>query len=175
MSNSVCWTTLLHVLCMLGGEEMVRLAIAKYGPGNSYPTDAALLYDHYRYTPLWRAAEAGSVGVLKLLIEAGADPAERIEGNPISALGIAIQKGHTAATEYLIDAGAAVTPSSNVQPFFTPLVQIVRAGNLHLLNRLLDVGGAPDEDALHSALLLASDSTNNVAIARRLLEAGARL
>ena len=107
--------------------------------------------------PLSWAAPAGQQAVVKLLLERGADPNGR-NGDGLTALHLAAEKGYAAVVWELIAAGAdANAPGSGI-PLSTPLHGAIRGGHAEVVTILLDAGArtsgvcGQDGDALQAAI-----------------------
>ncbi len=95
--------------CLVGDAEGVRAAL-KNGARPNFVSDATEERGKtcgYDRTPLMVAAAAGNVEILRLLLDAGADPAlKTVEG--ASALTAAAADGRTAVVDVLVDQGVAI-------------------------------------------------------------------
>eukprot|EP00956_Cyclotella_meneghiniana_P025884 scaffold54939_cov62-Cyclotella_meneghiniana.AAC.1 len=92
--------------------------------------------EDYSISPLWIAAENGSVRMAKLLLDNGAnvDAVKSSTGN--SPLFIAVQNNHSAMVSLLLSFGA----DSNMKGALTPLSTAIARGNLRLMAQLLNAG-----------------------------------
>ena len=68
--------------------------------------------------PLTRAAWIGSLEVIKLLLEFGADP-NKTNSNGQSAIYFAVQKGRTDAVTFLVESGCQIETADSIG--YTPL------------------------------------------------------
>ncbi len=98
-------------------------------------------------TPLWHAVDSGEIGVVKLLVEAGAD----VNAGSWPPLCQAVDKTDTAMAEYLIDHGANVNYPEDwgpLQEASTFDIEMVRL----LLERGANINGGTMMPALHAAV-----------------------
>ncbi|KAK2742825.1 hypothetical protein FQN57_005116 [Myotisia sp. PD_48] len=107
---------LIHFVSMLGREEMVKLVLEKYAESSErygYQTPYQLIYDNSPYyTPFLCAVRAGHVGVMRLLLDAGASVNETVRTpNQFQerAIDIAVSCHQAAAVKLLLDEGVDVT------------------------------------------------------------------
>ena len=92
-------------------------------------------------TAAWLAAEAGDTDTLISLLKLGADidcPAVSSEGEHLSCLQIAAERGHLATIKCLLDAKAKVNRGKNC------LLEPCRQGRLDVARMLLAAGEKPD-------------------------------
>lgn len=108
--------------------------------------------DHYGGTPLTSAASAGQLEVVRYLVEQGADLYAKLTtdyGDNIpdgrNALHLAVNKGHVAVAEYLLEAGC--DPNEACSHGFTPLMTAAM-NNLYEMAEMLLSHGA-DVNAVH--------------------------
>lgn len=99
-------TAVLHMLCYLGNEHVVRMVLDTKRVELS-PRDSAL------WTPIHVAAYNGHNPIIRLLLRYGVDVNESVwEGPPWpkseKALHIAIEGGHFSTVKYLVEEGANV-------------------------------------------------------------------
>ncbi|MEE8526424.1 MAG: ankyrin repeat domain-containing protein, partial [Thermoanaerobaculia bacterium] len=121
-------------------------------------------------TPLAIAAEAGLAEIVRILLEAGADPNLGGATTPLEA---AVVEGHLEVVEALIEKSADV--NQKVEEGFTPLMTASATGNLALVQMLLDAGARPRllNDDRESAIILA-ESAGHDAVVEKLKEAARR-
>ena len=139
-------------------------------PADSTPTDYM--------SPLMRAAKAGSVDEVCILLENGADVNEKLNGVTFTPLILAVMGGHVEVVKLLLKAGADPNESFGVAHvgFFAPLNLAVRSefkDRLEMVDILL-AGGAllnpspqSDESPLMSAI-----SRNDIEMIKELLKRG---
>ncbi|MEM9595989.1 MAG: ankyrin repeat domain-containing protein [Acidobacteriota bacterium] len=96
------------------------------------------LDEETQLTPLALAAELGHTEIVRLLVEAGADPDI---GGATSPLEAAVLEGKPELVEILISAGANV--NQRVAEGFTPLMTAAVAGYEDIASMLLRAGGRP--------------------------------
>jgi len=89
-------------------------------------------------TPLMYAASAGETGIVKILIQAGADVNEKDEYGG-TALIRAADSGHREMVEYLLDEGAEIDAMERGSRF-TALFKAVSAGHLSIVQLLVERG-----------------------------------
>ena len=95
--------------------------------------------DLYGNTPLICAARHGNAGATALLIEAGVDADQRMDGAQ-SALCLACDAGHVECAELLLGAGASVDLATDYGS--TPLLAVTLAHSLyHVYLRRMERGG----------------------------------
>jgi len=82
-------------------EEMARILIA-------HNATIDIRRSHNSKTPFHMAAEEGSIAIMRLLLEAGADVKAKIGGYELTALHLAIRHHKLRATKLLIERGADV-------------------------------------------------------------------
>jgi ankyrin repeat protein len=95
-------------------------------------------------SPLTQAAEAGHVDIVRLLLEAGADP-NNMWANPPSILAAAAS-GRQDIVEILLAHGAS--PDAVDEEHETALMAAAAGGHIHVLRKLLDAGA---DATIHSA------------------------
>lgn len=101
-------------------------------------------------TPLHRAADGGSDGMLCTLLRAGADPNARTAFG-LTALHKAARRGDTTMVRSLLDAGAEIDAADNEG--FTALLRSVHYGDHCMVQVLLDEGASPDAVVVPQARL----------------------
>jgi ankyrin repeat protein len=148
-----------------GDAERAETLLRKGAPAD--PADGA------ESTALYRAAAAGRTGLVRVLLEAGADPG-RISGGEEEGLPLcaAAAGGHVEAVEALLAAGA--DPAGREAGGWTPVLWAAAGGRDGALHALLAAGaGAEDaNDDGDTPLTLAARRGAPGAV-RALLEAGA--
>ena len=140
---------------------------------------------HTSRTPLMLACCDGNAEIVKLLLDAGADPNEHTEWGEY-ALTNAVVRGHTEAVRLLLEGGAAVdveyaprsVPAEEdncvIPSRFCPLADAVFGGHEEITEHLLRAGAALNPVSQHGdSPLLAAVTSRHFDLARRLLKAGA--
>lgn len=94
-----------------GGHESVIAVLLRAGANVNTPTR-----DHYKYTPIYIAAENGHAATIATLLAAGADAAVNCDRNQ-SPIAIAAINGHTEAITTLLDAGVDASSLKNGIPY----------------------------------------------------------
>ena len=121
------WAALkVHVLAMQGAaaSDSVVRALIKAAAGGDLPSVTKTLDEHpdsvnvlggdnrelqqFKTTALHKAAEGGHLGVVELLLNRGADPDIRDEGDNATALHFAAERGSLPIVKLLIERGADV-------------------------------------------------------------------
>ncbi len=112
----------------------------------------AVIDDATKLTPLAIAAEAGLAEIVRILLEAGADPNFGGATTPLEA---AVVEGHLEVVEALLS--SSVDVNQKVEEGFTPLMTAASTGNLPLVKKLLEAGARPRllNDDRESAVSLA--------------------
>ena len=87
---------------------------------------------------LYEAAQAGDLDGVKELLEAGANPSARIEGDGSPLIGAA-RSGRTEIARLLLDQGA--DPNGVVEGDGSPMIQAAASGRLEMVQMLIDRGG----------------------------------
>src|SRR5215469_3045282 len=118
-------------------------------------------------TPLMHAAAVGSIGAVRLLLDAGAEVNAR---NAFDATALIWAGGDPEKSRLLIQRGADVHARSKTGK--TPLMAIAgRPGNLDLLRLALDKGADPNErDARGNTALFFAVETGDAETSRLLIE-----
>ncbi|KAL9596235.1 MAG: hypothetical protein Q9219_005946 [cf. Caloplaca sp. 3 TL-2023] len=129
----------------------------------------------YEYPPLMVATNTGHVGILKLLLEHGADP--NIHVWRLSALAKAARLGHLDMMRILLDNSAYVdgrrlATKSNK---YTPLMAAVKIGNLEILKLLLEHGANPNIHIWGLSALTEAAREGHLEIIKVLLDNGAHV
>ena len=100
--------------------------------------------------PLIDAAQRGDVEAVESLLEEGAD-VNAAQGDGMTALHWAAERGHAAVAELLIAAGAAVDAESRIGSY-TPLHLASRGGHGQVVNMLVSAGGDPGATTTNSGV-----------------------
>jgi ankyrin repeat protein len=126
--------------------------------------------DEHGATPLMHAAAIGSIGAVKLLLDAGAEVNAR---NSSDATALIWAAGDHEKSRLLIEHGADVLVRSKLRK--TPLLAIAaRPGNEDLLRLMLDQGADPNlGDASGDTALMSAVQTGDVGMSRLLIDYGA--
>ncbi len=121
-------------------------------------------------TPVHAAALAGNAAVLRLLLDAGADPnATSDHGTPLQ---YAVGQGHCAAVEELLASGA--DPNCVDRYECSPLRRAVQNGDYDCARMLLERGASPNAaPGVLGAPIGEAVASGNEALTRLLLEHGA--
>jgi ankyrin repeat protein len=99
--------------------------------------DSCTTDDEYRNTPLIYAAENGCVGVVRVLLEGGANT-ETANVDQQTALFYAAWNGYLEVCRLLLDWGATVDPVDRWE--YTPLHDAARNGHLSVAKLLVERG-----------------------------------
>jgi len=158
--------------------EGVRRAIAGGARTNLQEKDT-------QRTPLMLACLDGHADIVRLLLDAQADPHEHTKRDEYP-LTNAVVRGHTEAVRALLEAGAETTlqyeprsvPSGKhncvIPSRFSPLADAVAGGHAEITELLLAAGADPNAVSRHGdSPLLAAVTSRHFDLARRLLAAGA--
>lgn len=125
----------LFAAVMIGDEARVSELLAE---GSVTATQRNALQE----TPLMRAAGCGRVGILHVLLRAGAN-VHAYDASENTALVWAVQNGHLAAVCVLVAAGAVVDTKN--REGCTPLMLAVHKGHADVARELLRAGANVDE------------------------------
>ncbi|MEO2003116.1 MAG: ankyrin repeat domain-containing protein, partial [Candidatus Poribacteria bacterium] len=120
------------------------------------------------------AARSGDVDALRSLLAEGAD-ANTTQGDGMTALHWAAERGHSAVAELLLSAGADGEAQTRVGSY-TPLHLASRSGYGPIVRTLLDAGAAPDATTTNTGvtpLHLAAGAVGGADAVAALLERGA--
>jgi uncharacterized protein len=151
-----------------GCVEEVRRCLAE-------GADPEAVEDSFWVPAVLVAAEYGHEGVLRLLLDAGADPDAK--GHGIHYLGTtalmeAAHYGHLDALRLLLERGASVNEESDTG--WTALIEAAGSGEPRAVKALLGQGADPRKKGLHDyTALMAAASAGDLAAVRLLLDAGA--
>jgi ankyrin repeat protein len=141
----------LRLASLGGSSKIAELALALGSPIDAKGTD--------RTTPLYIAAKAGRLPIVKLLLARGADPSTHNRDVGFTPLHVAGEYGHTAIVRVLLDAG--VNPDVRNDWQQSPLWQVSwqnRSTDVEVATMLIDAGAtvdAHDKDGftpLHTAV-----------------------
>ena len=122
------------------------------------------------------AAKNSEVEAVRSLLAGGAD-AGAAQGDGMSALHWAAERGHAAVADLLLDAGAAVEAKTRVGGY-TPLHLASRSGQGPIVRALLDAGADPNATTTNSgvtALHLAAAAIDGAEAVNALLGQGAEV
>jgi ankyrin repeat protein len=125
-------------------------------------------------TDLLEAARAGDPETVEARLAAGADPNES-EGDGMTALHWAAERGHADVARRLLDSGARVDMVTRIGAY-TPLHLAARRGSAPIVEGLLAAGADPNARTTSSgvtALHLAAGAVDGEGAVRALLAAGA--
>ena len=125
--------------------------------------------------PLINAAQRGDAGAVESLLKQGADP-NAAEGDGMTALHWAAERGHQKVTELLISSDALVDAKTRIGKY-TPLHLASRAGHGGVVRVLLEAGSDPNATTTTSGvtpLHLAAAATGGADAVAALLEYGAQ-
>ena len=151
---------------MTGGRMMVRRCAILSGL-----VAASLTGAHAADRPLADAARNADWGVVRALVEQGADVTAR-QGDGATALHWAAYWNDTDIAGLLIDAGADVDAANDLG--VTPLWAAAENRSAAMVRRLLDAGANPDAPLLSGETpLMTAARVGAAEVARQLLEAGA--
>ncbi|MFD0225899.1 ankyrin repeat domain-containing protein [Streptomyces hirsutus] len=122
-----------------GDVEWVTRLLDAGVPVNALDDDAR--------TALDLAIEAGHVGMVRLLLAAGADTAGHAGYyHDLTPLTHAARLGHTAIVEVLLDAGVPIGPQAGIP--YTPLLVAANDGRAETVALLLDRGAEIDDRSM---------------------------
>jgi len=120
------------------------------------------------------AARNGDLAAVQTLLAGGAD-ANRAQGDGMTALHWAAERGHAAVAELLLSAGAAVEAKTRIGSY-TPLHLASRGGHGSIATALLDAGADPHATTSGSGvtpLHLAAAAMDGAEVVTELLRRGA--
>ena len=100
--------------------------------------------------PLIAAAKAGHAGIVRLLLEAGADPALPDSPGGCTSLWLAADRGRSAIVELLLQHGPPELADRASEDGATPLMQAAGIGDAESMRLLLDHGAMPNRQ-VHAA------------------------
>ncbi|KAF4970309.1 hypothetical protein FSARC_2629 [Fusarium sarcochroum] len=164
--------TPLHVVCKAGlascAKELLETAVLES-------------HDNNGCTPLSYAAQYNHVNVMRVLLDAGAEPDKHCASTGLKPLHLAAERNHSEAARTLLEAGVdPLTPEKNGEhgwSYFddyrfedwstagnTPLMYACQNGHLETVDVFLQF--IRDIDTIHKALAWAFDSEKNKVAAR---------
>jgi ankyrin repeat protein len=157
------WTP-LHAACYYNKPSIARLLL-EFNPNLETP----ITHDGYR--PLHKAAESGSVEVVKLLVDNGADIEARSNGLA-TPLWVAANRNRRSAVRFLLDQKAQIEAADKFNN--TPLHGAVNAGHCQLVRELLADGAKYDtQNNAGKTPLYSAAQSGREDVLRCLLEQGA--
>ncbi len=133
VNDEAMGTTLLHIAVEAGDAAMVQLLVAE-----GIDVEAVRLH---RHRAIHIAAAAGYTDIVRVLLEAGADPSPVSEGgwgNQATPLDLAAEFGKLDAMQVLLDAGA--DPNLTTADGHHPVRSAACGGHETALRLLLDSG-----------------------------------
>lgn len=134
-------------------------------------------YDHYDWTPLHFAVQNGNVGMVKMLLDAGADVntgANKGSGFHWVSLQAAIAQGNAELVEILLQAGARVNALWDYSFGSYLHYAAAKSGNVEIVKALIRAGA--NVNAKYDGwtpLMLAARCNGNIEIVKVLINAGA--
>ncbi|KAH8805376.1 ankyrin repeat-containing domain protein [Xylogone sp. PMI_703] len=167
-------TTLLHVVCQLCDEDIVKMVLER-------GADPSIL-DAFGWSPLHVVARSGKTAIIRVLLDAGVNvdlpvggwvPARvTTENSETTALQQAVAGGHLDALELLLEAGA--NPNAPYKYFRADALALAGGkGNVDVIRRLLSIG-CYDKGSITKALTYAAKSTSPLSV-QALIDAGGEL
>jgi ankyrin repeat protein len=159
--------TPLHVAAS-GSDESHRIAVLLLLREGADPNKVS----HDGLSPLVLAASAGSVAVVRYLVQYGADVNVRVNNDGYTALHAAVSSGKTESIRILAEAGAELDVADDTGD--TPLHEAARSGNIDAATILIQFGAPLNATntrrmtALHRVVLNAF-----IKMAELLLDSGA--
>ena len=151
---------------MKSPKSMVALGLAAVLSAAAFPTDGSLI----------DAARNGDVEAVRSLLADGAD-VNTAQGDGMTALHWAAERGHAAVADLLLSAGATVEATTRVGSY-TPLHLASRGGHGAVATALLDAGADPRTTTTSSgvtALHLAARAVDGAEAVTALLKRGAEV
>ncbi len=123
-----------------------------------------------RFLPLHAAARGGHVKIMKILLDAGADPEE---GMGVTVLGTAAAWGQPEVVNVLVENGADVNGLGEYGFGQSPLECAIEVENEELVGLLLELGADPCLKGEHAQIpLTVAARSGNVEILKLLVETG---
>ncbi len=120
----------------------VRVSLSAGSLANPKRSLLGSLFGRGQVMPLVKAAEVGSIKILKLLMEHGAD-VDQADCHGVTALAAAAQNGYSRIVEYLVDNGANV--NHIIWQDITPICLAAFCGNSDVVELLLQRGANPED------------------------------
>jgi ankyrin repeat protein len=144
-------------------KSKVALGLVALLCAAAFPTHAQLI----------DAARSGDVEAVRSLLAEGAD-ANAVQGDGMTALHWAAERGHAAVADLLLSAGAALEAKTRIGSY-TPLHLASRGGHASIATALLDAGADPHATTTGSGvtpLHLAAAAMNGAEVVTELLRRG---
>jgi ankyrin repeat protein len=157
--------TVLGIAADLGSTEMVKMVLA-----TGMSPDGA----DNPVTPLVRASRRGHVEIMKVLLEAGADPNKESDCRNSSAIADAARMGHLDAVELLLSFGA--NPNGDLEQGKPALHQAARVGSESMVALLMNHGADPNRlDSMGWAAMHYAAEGGHLKVLGVLIQSGADL
>ncbi len=173
--NAYLWVLTYCLLFSLGGcaSPLYRAAAENDAQLLQKAISEGADINHSAPLPLIVAAQKGHHDIIRLLLDAGANP-NLTDNKNQTALYIATVNQHEQVVEILLKGGAS--PNIHTADGSAPLLEAVYKQNKQLVEMLLSSGADPNLTNKHgvSALLFAAEG-NNIGILTSLIDHGAKL